>query len=117
MPGVTGSLSSRLDTVVGNGVEAAVRVKHRTRLRRLGWLRAIDPGDDGLWAKGQPPRDGCTMEPLIDGAHALPEMAQAMEAAKQSVHMTSRKACTAGCPGATSASSRATCAHYARPSD
>jgi phosphatidylserine/phosphatidylglycerophosphate/cardiolipin synthase-like enzyme len=75
--------------VVGNGVEAAVRLKHRIRLRRLGWEHAMDPDRDALWARGEPPpRSGCTLTPLIDGAQALPEMARAMQDAKHSVYIT-----------------------------
>jgi phosphatidylserine/phosphatidylglycerophosphate/cardiolipin synthase-like enzyme len=89
MPSVRRSLGSQVDALVGNGVEAAVRLKHRARLRRLGWERAVEPSGDVRWAHGQPPpRSGCTLTPLIDGAQALPEMARAMESAKQSVYIT-----------------------------
>jgi len=47
MPGSSASLLSAADTIVGDGVEAAVRAKHRWRLRRLGWSRALAPPDDG----------------------------------------------------------------------
>ena len=44
---------------LGNAIEAAVTMKHRRRLRRLGWERALEPPDDGLWAAGDPaPRAG-----------------------------------------------------------
>lgn len=89
MPGANGSVLSRLDTLVGDGVEAAVAAKHRLRLRRLGWSHAIEPGDDGLWAHGDPPpRGGCELDVLIDGAGALPEMAAAMQRARRFIHIT-----------------------------
>ena len=86
---VNGKALARLDSLVGDGVEAAVRTKHRLRLRRLGWERAIDPGTAERWAAGDPPpRPGCEFEVLIDGANALPTMARAMQQARHSVHIT-----------------------------
>ena len=71
-------LLSHADAAVGNAIEAAVTLKHRRRLRRLGWERALDPPDDGLWAAGDPPpREGCALEVLVDGAQALPAIAEA----------------------------------------
>ncbi len=86
---VNGSVLTRLDSLIGNGVEAAVKAKHKLRLRRLGWERALDPDADGLWAAGDPtPREGCELDVLIDGAQALPEMARAMERAQHTIHIT-----------------------------
>jgi phosphatidylserine/phosphatidylglycerophosphate/cardiolipin synthase-like enzyme len=90
-------MASRLDTLIGDGVEAAVKAKHRYRLRRLGWARAFEAdgdgygnGDvDGIWARGDPPpRPGCGLELLIDGAQALPAMAAAMRQARRYIHVT-----------------------------
>jgi phosphatidylserine/phosphatidylglycerophosphate/cardiolipin synthase-like enzyme len=82
-------LIARVDAAVGDGIEAAVQRKHRARLRRLGWEHALDPPDGGLWAAGDPPpRSGCSLEVLIDGAQALPEMAAAIAAARESVYVT-----------------------------
>jgi hypothetical protein len=68
MPDSNGSLLSSVDTLVGNGVEAAVRARHAWRLRRLGWSHALAPADDGIWATGDPPpREGCSLEVLVDG--------------------------------------------------
>jgi hypothetical protein len=49
---MTGSVLTRIDALVGNGIEAAVKAKHRHRLRKLGWERALEPDSDGngLWA-------------------------------------------------------------------
>jgi phosphatidylserine/phosphatidylglycerophosphate/cardiolipin synthase-like enzyme len=82
-------LVSHADAAVGNAIEAAVTVKHRRRLRRLGWERALEPPDDGLWAAGDPPpREGCSLEVLVDGADALPKIAEAMQNARDFVHIT-----------------------------
>jgi phosphatidylserine/phosphatidylglycerophosphate/cardiolipin synthase-like enzyme len=89
MPDPSASLLSSLDTVVGDSVEAAVRAKHRWRLRRLGWSHALAPRDDGPWATGDPPpRDGCSLDVLIDGAQAFPAIAAAIESAREYVHVT-----------------------------
>jgi phosphatidylserine/phosphatidylglycerophosphate/cardiolipin synthase-like enzyme len=86
---MTNSFASRVDALVGDGIEAAVKAKHGRRLRRLGWERALEPDGDGLWARGDPPpRPGCDMRVLIDGARALPEIADALSAAETSVHIT-----------------------------
>jgi phosphatidylserine/phosphatidylglycerophosphate/cardiolipin synthase-like enzyme len=83
------SLISRLDTSVGDGVEAAVRLKHSRRLRRLGWSRALDPPDDQPWAAGDPPpRPGCRLDVLIDGEEAFAAIAEAIAQAREYVHIT-----------------------------
>jgi len=65
-----------------------VRSHHRRRLRRLGWGRALDPPDDGLWAAGEPPpRPGCSLEVLVDGAAALPRLAEELRRARSHVHL------------------------------
>ena len=64
-------------------------VKHRRRLRRLGWERALEPPDDGLWAAGDPaPRPGCSLDVLVDGAQALPAIAEALQGARHFVYVT-----------------------------
>jgi phosphatidylserine/phosphatidylglycerophosphate/cardiolipin synthase-like enzyme len=41
-----------------------------------------------MWcAGGPPPRDGCSLEVLIDGAQALPRIAEAIEGARSYVHI------------------------------
>ena len=83
------SAVARLDAAAGAGIEAAVRVKHRRRLRRLGSAGALDPKDPGPWAAGDPtPREGCSLEVLIDGATAFPAIAEAIEGAREFVHIT-----------------------------
>jgi phosphatidylserine/phosphatidylglycerophosphate/cardiolipin synthase-like enzyme len=79
----------RLDSLVGDGIEAAVSLKHRRRLQRLGWGHVFDPATPGVWAQGEPPpRPGCELVVLIDGANALPEMARRLSEAKHYVHIT-----------------------------
>jgi phosphatidylserine/phosphatidylglycerophosphate/cardiolipin synthase-like enzyme len=84
-----GSLVSTIDRLVGDGVEAAVRAKHSRRLRRLGWGHAIQAPGGGLWAIGDPPpREGCSLDVLIDGASAFPAIATAIENARDHIHVT-----------------------------
>ncbi|HTP18429.1 MAG TPA: phosphatidylserine/phosphatidylglycerophosphate/cardiolipin synthase family protein [Solirubrobacteraceae bacterium] len=89
MPDSSASLISSVDTIVGDRVEAAVRAKHWWRLRRLGWSHALAPPDDGPWVSGDPPpRAGCSLEVLIDGAEAFPAIADAIAGARDYVHIT-----------------------------
>ena len=72
-------LPDRADSLVGDGIEAAVAAKHRRRLRRLGAGARPAPAEPGGWAQARtPPRPGCELEVLIDGASALPGMASAI---------------------------------------
>jgi phosphatidylserine/phosphatidylglycerophosphate/cardiolipin synthase-like enzyme len=82
-------VAGRLDALVGDGVEAAVSAKHARRLHRLGWARALDPPDHGLWASGDPrPREGCSLDVVVDGAEAFPAIAEAIERARHYVRLT-----------------------------
>jgi phosphatidylserine/phosphatidylglycerophosphate/cardiolipin synthase-like enzyme len=77
-----------LDKAIGNAAERIVRSHHGRRLRRLGWERALEPSDAGLWAAGDPPpRAGCSLEVLVDGAEALPRLAAELKRARSHVHM------------------------------
>jgi phosphatidylserine/phosphatidylglycerophosphate/cardiolipin synthase-like enzyme len=83
------AIVGRLDEFVGYGIETAVTYKHRRRLRRLGWDRVFEDSTPGVFAAGDPPpREGCELEVLIDGANALPVIAEAISQAKQFVHVT-----------------------------
>ena len=78
----------RLDDAIGGGVERLVVAHHRRRLSRHGWAHAYEPPDDGLWcAGGPPPRDGNTVELLVDGAAALPRLEHDIRAARESVFL------------------------------
>jgi phosphatidylserine/phosphatidylglycerophosphate/cardiolipin synthase-like enzyme len=80
----------RLDAAVGDGLERAIVRHHTRRLRRQGRLAALHPATPGLWAEtAVPPRDGNAMEVLIDGANALPAMAEAIRGAQRHVHVCS----------------------------
>jgi phosphatidylserine/phosphatidylglycerophosphate/cardiolipin synthase-like enzyme len=77
-----------VDKAIGNAAEHVVRSHHRRRLSRLGWGRALDPPDGGLWVAGDPPpRPGCSVEVLVDGAAALPRLAEELGRARSHVHL------------------------------
>ncbi|HWI72864.1 MAG TPA: phospholipase D family protein [Baekduia sp.] len=83
---------ARADALLGDAIEATVTRHHRRRLRRLGHGDALDPPpspDGSLFATGDPPpRPGCKLEVLVDGATALPAIAQAIRGARSHVHVT-----------------------------
>src|SRR3954469_2226181 len=80
----------RFDAAIGDGVERAMIHHHMRRLRRHGQLSALAPATEGLWARtAPPPREGNAFEVLIDGANALPRMAEAIRSAKRHVHVCS----------------------------
>src|SRR4051794_34750896 len=81
-------LLTTLDSWVGERLSEQIRRHHRRRLRRIGWERALDePG--GGWADGEPaPRPGNTVEILVDGAQALPAIADELTRARSHVHLT-----------------------------
>jgi phosphatidylserine/phosphatidylglycerophosphate/cardiolipin synthase-like enzyme len=80
---------NRLDDLVGEAIERAVRAHHRRRLRRRGSGEAIDPPPDGGWASTAAfaPRARCRVEPFLDGEEALPRMADAIRSAQSHVHL------------------------------
>ena len=74
-----------VDSRLGDDLERQVMAHHRRRLRRLGWEHALDPGP-GLWTEAEPaPRPGNSVQVLIDGAEALPRMAEALSGAQSHV--------------------------------
>jgi phosphatidylserine/phosphatidylglycerophosphate/cardiolipin synthase-like enzyme len=81
---------ARADALLGDAIEAIVKRHHRRRLRRLGHPQVLEPTpSSSLWASGDPPpRPGCKVEVLVDGATALPAIAQALRAARSHVHIT-----------------------------
>jgi phosphatidylserine/phosphatidylglycerophosphate/cardiolipin synthase-like enzyme len=77
-----------VDARAGDGIEALVKLKHRRRLDRLGRREALEPGA-GWWASGDPaPRSGCSLEVLVDGADYFAAVAEAIEQARRSIHIT-----------------------------
>ena len=60
---------------------------HQRRLRRIGWEHALRPSTGG-WAAGEPPmRPGNAVDILIDGAQALPTIAEELRLARSHVHL------------------------------
>jgi phosphatidylserine/phosphatidylglycerophosphate/cardiolipin synthase-like enzyme len=73
---------------VGDAVTSQICAHHERRLRRLGWSRALDPAN-GDWAAGKPPpRPGNAIDILVDGAEALPVIANELKTARSHVHVT-----------------------------
>jgi phosphatidylserine/phosphatidylglycerophosphate/cardiolipin synthase-like enzyme len=79
---------NRLDDVVGETLEHAIRAHHARRLRRHGSAFALDPTADG-WSSTAAfaPRPGCRVEPFVDGSEALPRIADAIRSARSHVHL------------------------------
>ena len=83
-----GSIGDRVDAALGESLEHLVVAHHRRRLRRIEWLAALDAFGEG-WAEGDPtPRSGTDVEILVDGAQALPVIAEAIDGARSSVWIT-----------------------------
>jgi len=77
-------LLSRVDAAVGRRVEELVGGHHRRRLARLGHGGVLG-GPPGGWASGPGPVAGNDLEVLVDGAEALPQIAEAIASARSSV--------------------------------
>ncbi|MDX6473121.1 MAG: hypothetical protein QOK22_1937 [Gaiellaceae bacterium] len=79
---------ARLDGVLGDAIERSIVAHHRRRLRRRGHGRALDPPAGG-WADTGAfgPVEGTGVELLVDGATALPRIAEAIAAASSYVHV------------------------------
>jgi phosphatidylserine/phosphatidylglycerophosphate/cardiolipin synthase-like enzyme len=76
------------DKLVGRSVERLLRSHYARRLRRIGWEHALAPPTSDLWASGEPPpRTGCKVEVLIDGAEALPRFETELRKARSHVHL------------------------------
>ena len=65
-----------------------MRRHHRRRLTRNGWASALDAPPDGWAAREPSPRDGNSLDVLIDGAEALPRIADELKQARSHVHLT-----------------------------
>jgi phosphatidylserine/phosphatidylglycerophosphate/cardiolipin synthase-like enzyme len=77
---------ARADAALGDRIEAAVQAHHRRRLRRVGWLHALEQSEG--WAGGEPPpRPGNALDLLIDGATFLPRLGEELEHAEAHVHI------------------------------
>ncbi|HEX9482790.1 MAG TPA: phospholipase D family protein [Solirubrobacteraceae bacterium] len=78
-----------IDSFAGEAIDRILGTRHRRRLTRVGRLEQLAPPADGsLWAAGDPPpREGNDLEVLIDGGPALERIAEALAAARSSVHI------------------------------
>jgi phosphatidylserine/phosphatidylglycerophosphate/cardiolipin synthase-like enzyme len=77
----------QVDRRIGSMVSAGVVAHHRRRLHRVEQDGILDV-EDGAWAGGDPPpREGCTLEVLIDGEEAVPRMAADLAAADSHVYL------------------------------
>ena len=75
----------RFDEAIGDRLEHLVVAHHRRRLGKHGQLGALDAPARG-WATGDPPpREGNRFEIFVDGAEALPAIADACESAQSRV--------------------------------
>jgi phosphatidylserine/phosphatidylglycerophosphate/cardiolipin synthase-like enzyme len=81
------SVPKSLRNRLAEGIEASVRARHRRRLRAVGWEHALDATGTGYSTAGVPPRPGNDLEVLIDGAAALPLMAEELARAESHVHL------------------------------
>jgi phosphatidylserine/phosphatidylglycerophosphate/cardiolipin synthase-like enzyme len=77
------------DVLIGRAIERSLEAHHRYRLRRIGRLEALKPPDDGSpWCReAPPPRDGCSIDVLIDGEQVLAAIAEAIRGARRSVRI------------------------------
>jgi phosphatidylserine/phosphatidylglycerophosphate/cardiolipin synthase-like enzyme len=71
----------------GDQLTGQICAHHRRRLRRIGWQHALEPPPGG-WAEGPSVREGNAVTILIDGAEALPRIAEALAPARSRVHIT-----------------------------
>jgi phosphatidylserine/phosphatidylglycerophosphate/cardiolipin synthase-like enzyme len=77
------------DGALGQVIERSMVAHHRRRLRRLRRLEVLEPPDDGSpWCReAPPPREGCSIDVLLDGAEVLPAIAAAIRGARRSVRI------------------------------
>src|SRR5438477_12721352 len=78
-------LIERVDQTLGDQVERVMVAHHRRRLQRLGQLGALDAPAGGWAAGNPPPREGNSLQVLVDGSEALPAIARAISDARERV--------------------------------
>jgi phosphatidylserine/phosphatidylglycerophosphate/cardiolipin synthase-like enzyme len=77
-----------IETWFGEQITQQICRHHQRRLTRIGRRDTLDPPAGG-WAAGDPPpRPRNAIEILIDGAQALPAIAEAMRSATSHLHLT-----------------------------
>jgi len=80
-------LLMRVDSAAGEAIARAVRRHHERRLERIGHADALE-ADAGGWAAGaRPPRAGCSLEVLVDGATMLPRLVEDVRNARSHVYL------------------------------
>lgn len=72
----------------GDLLGAAVAGHHRRRLARVGQEGALAAAAVGWVAQGSPPRAGCSLDVLVDGAEALPRIVEELGRARSHVHLS-----------------------------
>ena len=72
----------------GEQVTQQISRHHLRRLTRIGQRGALEPPAGGWAVTGTPPRPGNALEILIDGAQALPAIAEALRSTTSHVHLT-----------------------------
>src|SRR5438105_2388384 len=79
----------RIDRHFGEALERVMASHHERRLRRLGQSDALDPPSaEGLWATtARAPHAGNSLEVLIDGSQVLPAIEEAIDGAREHVHV------------------------------
>src|SRR5262245_24061529 len=80
-------VATGVDRRLGGAVGRVVVAHHRRRLSRVARRCSLDAPAGG-WAEGSPARAGSSLEVLIDGADALPRIAEELESAQSHVHLT-----------------------------
>jgi phosphatidylserine/phosphatidylglycerophosphate/cardiolipin synthase-like enzyme len=81
------SATVKLGAAFGERIDDAVRNRHRSRLRRVGWEHALD-GAGRSFARGSfPSRRGNRLDVLVDGSEALPAIAEELARAESYVHL------------------------------
>ncbi len=87
-PGRLRALSVPAEQWLGTQISRQICAHHRRRLHRIGWDRALAPPPGGWAETDPPPRPGNSIEVLIDGAEALPAIADELMKAESHVHLT-----------------------------
>ena len=73
---------------IGRTVDRVVVDHHVRRLRKVGWGHALERARRWLGGGRTPPREGNSVEVLIDGAEFLPLAAEELAKAQSHVHIT-----------------------------
>lgn len=71
-----------------NQVTQQICSHHRRRLGKIGWEQALDVSSGGWAATDSAPRRGNNVDVMIDGAQALPAIADQMRQAQSRIHVT-----------------------------